>query len=90
MRQYKDTPVEREKLQLITECGINATNSMNVEAWEVRIVDSLKFIDRLTEIYKASNPQAGYRPGFKNMLVNAPAVIEVAAPNDFIYISSKN
>ena len=82
IRQYKDTPVEREKLQLIAECGVNAPTGMNAQAWEVRIVDSPKFIDGLTEIYKAANPQAASRPGFKNMFVNAPAVIAVAAPND--------
>lgn len=82
IRQYKDTPVEREKLQLIAECGINAPNGMNAQAWEVRIVDSKEWIDGITEVYKAANPQMASRPGFKNMFVNAPAVIAVAAPDD--------
>ena len=82
IRQYKDTPVEREKLQLIAECGVNAPNGSNAQAWEVRIVDSPAFIDGLTEIYKAANPAAASRPGFKNMFVNAPALIIVAAPNN--------
>ena len=82
IRQYKDTPVEREKLQLIAECGVNAPNGMNAQAWEVRIIDSKEWIDGVTEIYKAANPQAASRPGFKNMFVNAPAVIAVAAPDD--------
>jgi len=82
IRQYKDTPVEREKLQLIAECGVNAPNGMNAQAWEVRIVDSKEWIDGLTALYKEANPQMASRPGFKNMFVNAPAVIAVAAPND--------
>ena len=82
IRQYKDTPVEREKLQLLAECGVNAPNGMNAQAWEVRIIDSKEWIDGVTEIYKAANPQAASRPGFKNMFVNAPAVIAVAAPDD--------
>ncbi|MBO4758307.1 MAG: nitroreductase family protein [Bacteroidales bacterium] len=82
IRQYKDTPVEREKLQLIAECGVNAPNGMNAQAWEVRIVDSKEWIDGMTEVYKAANPQMASRPGFKNMFVNAPAVIAVAAPDD--------
>lgn len=82
IRQYKDTPVEREKLQLIAECGVNAPNGSNAQAWEVRIVDSPAFIYGLTEIYKAANPAAASRPGFKNMFVNAPALIIVAAPNN--------
>ena len=82
IRQYKDTPVEREKLQLIAECGVNAPNGMNAQAWEVRIIDSKEWIDGVTELYKAANPQMASRPGFKNMFVNAPAVIAVAAPDD--------
>ena len=82
IRQYKDTPVEREKLQLIAECGVNAPNGSNAQTWEVRIIDSKEWIDGLTAIYKEANPAAAARPGFKNMFVNAPAVIAVAAPNN--------
>ena len=82
IRQYKDTPVEREKLQLLAECGVNAPNGMNAQAWEVRIIDSNEWIDGITEVYKAANPQMASRPGFKNMFVNAPAVIAVATPDD--------
>ncbi len=49
IRQYKDTPVEREKLQLLAECGVNAPNGMNAQAWEVRIIDSKEWIDGITE-----------------------------------------
>ena len=82
IRQYKDTPVEKEKLQLIAECGVNAPNGMNAQAWEVVIINSKEWIDGVNGIYKAANPAAAARPGFKNMFVNAPAVIAVAAPND--------
>ena len=44
IRKYKDTPVEREKLQLIAECGVNAPNGMNAQRWEVRIVDNAESI----------------------------------------------
>lgn len=81
IRVYKDTPVEREKLQRIAECGINAPNAMNAQNWNVRIIDSKEYIDGITEIYKAANPEAVQRdPNFKNMFRNAPAVIAVAAP----------
>ena len=81
IRVYKDTPVEREKLQRIAECGINAPNAMNAQNWNVRIIDSKEYIDGVTEIYKAANPEAVQRdPNFKNMFRNAPAVIAVAAP----------
>ena len=81
IRVYKDTPVEREKLQRIAECGVNAPNAMNAQNWNVRISDSKEYIDGVTEIYKAANPEAVQRdPNFKNMFRNAPAVIAVAAP----------
>ena len=79
IRKYKDTPVEREKLQLIAECGVNAPNGMNAQRWEVRIVDNAESIAAISEEYKKANPQLLERdPGFKNMFRNAPAVICVA------------
>lgn len=81
IRKYKDTPVEREKLQLIAECGVNAPNGMNAQRWEVRIVDNAENIAAISEEYKKANPQLLERdPGFKNMFRNAPAVICVAVP----------
>ena len=81
IRKYKDTPVEREKLQLIAECGVNAPNGMNAQRWEVRIVDNAETIAAISEEYKKANPQILERdPGFKNMFRNAPAVICIAIP----------
>ncbi len=81
IRKYKDTPVEREKLQLIAECGVNAPNGMNAQRWEVRIVDSAESIAAITEKFKKANPEMVERDtNFKNMFRNAPAVIFVAVP----------
>ena len=84
IRTYKDQPVPREILQQIAECGINAPNGMNAQQWEVRIVDSKKWIDDATAAYKggvkADSPMAKQfsDPSFKNMFRNAPAVIFIA------------
>ena len=79
IRAYKDTPVPRELLQKIAECGVNAPNAMNAQNWAVRIVDNPEFINGITEIYKAENAEMVARdPGFKNMFRNAPAIIAVA------------
>lgn len=78
IRKYKPQPVEREKMQTILNCGINAPNGMNKQSWEVRVVDNPAFIDGLTEIYKKENPKAGERPGFRNMFNNAPTVAFIA------------
>ena len=72
IRAYKDTPVEREKLLLIAQCGVHAPNAMNRQNWEVRIIDSPAYIARATELFLKANPN------FKNMFRNAPAVIAVA------------
>jgi nitroreductase len=80
VRKYKDQPVEREKLELIAECGINAPSGMNKQPWEVRVVDNAGYIDSLTTIFKAENPKMAENPDFKNMFRNATAVIFVASP----------
>lgn len=82
VRKYKDQPVEREKLQQIAECGINAPSGMNRQPWEVRIVNDAAYIDGLTEIFKKANPKQAEDPNFKNMFRNAPAVIFIASPKD--------
>ncbi len=81
IRVYKDTPVEKEKLQKIAECGVNAPNGMNRQEWEVRIIDSKPFIDEMTSVFVQANPSMAERdPNFKNMFRNAPAVIAIGAP----------
>ena len=86
IRAYKDRPVEREKLQLLAECGVKAPSAMNRQEWEVRIVDSKAWIDDCTADYLKAvegTGKADYMknaPGFKNIFRNAPAVIFVAAP----------
>lgn len=75
IRQYKPQAVEREKMQTIVECGINAPNAMNKQPWEVRVVDNADYINGVTELYKKANPKAAEDPAFKNMFRNAPTVV---------------
>lgn len=82
IRKYKDRPVEREKLEAIVDCGINAPSGMNRQPWQVRVVDDAGYIDGITEVFKKANPKAAEEPGFRNMFRNAPAVIFVASPKD--------
>ena len=86
IRAYKDIPVEREKLQLIAECGVKAPSAMNRQEWEIRIVDSKEWIDECTATYLKAvegTEKAKYMltPTFKNVFRNATAVIFVAAPD---------
>mgnify|MGYP003313739100 CR=1 FL=1 len=85
IRAYKDTPVEREKLELLAKCGVLAPSAMNRQEWEVRIVDSKEWIDGCTSAYLKAiegtdKAKHMLTPGFKNLFRNAPAVIFVAAP----------
>ena len=81
IRKYTDQTVEREKLQQIAVCGVNAPNGMNRQTWEVRIVDSKAAIDSVTAVFKTANPEMVQRDeNFKNMFRNAPAVIAIAVP----------
>ena len=82
IRKYKDMPVEREKLEKITLCGINAPNGMNRQPWQIRVVDNPEYINGITEVYVKQNPGMADQDGFKNMFRNAPAVIFVASPID--------
>lgn len=82
IRKYKDQPVEREKLQQVVECGINAPSGMNRQPWQVRVVDNADYINGITEAFKKVNPKMAEDPNFKNMFRNAPAVIFIASPAD--------
>lgn len=84
IRQYKDTPVSREVLQKIAECGVNAPNAMNQQAWEVRIVDSADYLNEITDLMENEMPSFVDRsaPGFRNGFRNSTAIIAVACPDD--------
>lgn len=50
IRKYKQQSVEKEKLQQILDCGINAPNGMNRQSWEVRVVNTPEFISELDSV----------------------------------------
>ncbi len=84
IRKYKDTPVEKEKLEQVTLAGIAAPNAMNRQAWAIRVIGSKEWIKRCTDAYLPTiegTPMGEHllTPDFKNMFRNAPAVIFVAA-----------
>ena len=84
IRKYKDTPVEKQKLEQVTLADIAAPNAMNRQAWAIRVVGSKEWIKRCTDAYLPTiqgTPMGDHllTPDFKNMFRNAPAVIFVAA-----------
>ena len=84
IRQYKDIPVERELLQKIAECGVNAPNAMNKQEWEVRIVDDENYLNGVTELMIVGMPfhAKSDSPNFRNGFRNAKAVIAIGCPDD--------
>lgn len=82
IRRYTTRPVEREKLELIVKCGINAPSGLNKQPWEVRVVDNAAYIDSLTALYVKANPKVAEDTTFRNMFRNAPAVIFIASPSN--------
>lgn len=83
VRKYLPQPVNRDTMQVILNCGINAPNGQNKQSWAVRVVDNPEFINGLTEVYKKANPKVADDPNFRNMFRNAPTVVFIA--NDTTY-----
>lgn len=83
VRKYLPQPVNRDTMQVILDCGINAPNGQNKQSWAIRVVDNPEFINGLTEVYKKANPKAAEDPNFRNMFRNAPTVVFIA--NDIAY-----
>lgn len=83
IRKYTPQSVNRDTMQIILNCGINAPNGQNKQSWEVRVVDNPEFINGITEVYKKENPKAAEDPNFKNMFRNASTVVFIA--NDLSY-----
>ena len=83
VRKYQPQAVNRDTMQIIMECGINAPNAINRQAWEVRIVDNPEVIKKLTDLYVKDNPKEAENPNFKNMFRNAPTVAFIANDTTF-------
>ena len=85
VRKYQPQAVNRDTMQVIVECGINAPNAINRQAWEIRIVDNPEVINKLTDLYVKANPLEAENPNFQNMFRNAPTVAFNANDTIFAY-----
>ena len=77
IRNYKDSLINRETLDEILKCGVNAPNGKNLQAYEIRVL-SPALIDSITSAVVKDNPQIGEREEFKNIFVDAPCVLCIA------------
>ena len=56
IRNYKQEPVDRQTMEKIIECGINAPNGQNKQSWEVRIVDDPAIMEEMKEAMAKGHP----------------------------------
>ena len=77
IRQYKDGPVDRETMQTIMECGINAPSGQNRQSWEVRVVDNPATMEQIKEIMAQANPDMNPN-GVKGCFRDAPVMLFLA------------
>ena len=77
IRKYKDSLINKETLDEILKCGVNAPNGKNLQAYEIRVLSSA-LIDSIKSAVVKDNPQIGEREGFKNIFVDAPCVLCIA------------
>lgn len=82
IRKYKDQPVEREKLETIVNCGINAPQRDEPSALAGACGGQCRLYQWNHGGFQKSQSEGGRRAGFKNMFRNAPAVIFIASPKD--------
>jgi nitroreductase len=77
IRKYKSTPVSRDTLNMILECGINAPNGQNRQSWEVRVVDNPATMEQIKEIMAQANPDMN-PAGVKGCFRDAPVMLFIA------------
>lgn len=77
IRKYKQTPVGRDTMNVILECGINAPNGQNRQSWEVRVVDSPALMDEIKEAMAQGHPDM--KPeAVKGCFRDAPIMVFIA------------
>jgi nitroreductase len=77
IRQYHATPVGRDTLMQIMECGINAANGQNKQSWEVRIVDNPATMTQIKDMMAIGNPNLDANM-VKDCMRGAPVMVFIA------------
>ena len=87
VRHYTDSLINRDTLNEILKCGINAPNGKNRQSYEIRVVDNPKLLSEITEAIVKDDPSSVPVNGAKNVFVGATCVIFIA--NDTTYDMSQ-
>jgi nitroreductase len=82
IRKYKPQPVEREKMDLILRCGINAPIGQNKQSWEVRVVDNPTLMAEIQEAMAQGHPNMDPEM-VKGCLRGAPTMVFIARAKSY-------
>lgn len=80
IRNYKQTPVSRDTMQVILKAGINAPNGQNRQSWEIRVVDNPDTMSEIKAAMSAANPDV---PMAGDSFRNAPVMAFIAADTSY-------
>lgn len=82
IRKYKPQAVEREKMDIILQCGINAPNGQNKQSWEVRVVDNPELLDEMKEAMAKGHPNMPPEMA-KGCFRGAPTMVFIARDKSY-------
>ena len=77
IRQYSQEPVDREIMNKILECGINAPNGQNRQSWEVRVIDNPALMEEIKEAIAKAHPEMPAQSA-KGCFRDAPTMVFIA------------
>ncbi len=84
IRKYQPQTVDKETLNLILQCGINAPSAINRQSWDVRVVNSPAVFEEIFGYLVAANPDV--EPGMiRGSFRGAPTLVFVAHDPTFHY-----
>jgi nitroreductase len=75
IRNYKQTAVGRDTLNMIMQCGINAPNGQNRQSWEVRVVDNPELLAQMSQAMGDSHQGMEFA---KECFRGAPVMVFIA------------
>lgn len=82
IRNYKQTQVPKDILDKIVECGINAPNAINRQAWEVRVINNPELFSLFKEYLVKDNPDTP-KEMIEGCFRGAPTLIVIANDTSF-------
>lgn len=82
IRKYQPQAVEREKMDIILECGINAPNGQNKQSWEIRVVDNPELLNEMKEAMAKGHPNMNPEM-VKGCFRGAPTMVFIARDKSY-------